>query len=208
MAAPAANSRRRPANTNMTPSLIDSFQNMSLRKGDTFHPNSSTGNNDFWDPLESRAQSPLMPSRSTTCPKSLEDLLLGAGERRAADLIARVDQAVATQSKLALSSILIEPEVLPVPTFTVHDTSVEERPVRKNRTHSHGSDSGIGTSISGSDMSDLSRTATGEYHPCIPQYTLMQLAASSVGEPLSVATEQRFLSRYACQQIRKVRSNG
>jgi len=160
MASAAANSRRRPANPSMTPSLIDSFQNMSLRKGDTFHPTSP--NNEFWDPLESKAQSPLMPSRSTTCPKSLEDLLLGAGERRTAELIARVDKAVATQSKLALSTILTEPDVLPVPTFAVHDTSIEERPIKKTRTHSHGSDSGIGTSISGSEMSDATKNPTGE----------------------------------------------
>ncbi len=187
----------------MTPSLIDSFQNMSLRKGDTFHPTSNTSIDDFWDPLESRAQSPLMPSRSTTCPKSLEDLLLGAGDRRTAELIARVDKAVATQSKLALSTILTEPEVLPVPIFLVHDTSIEERPVRKTRTHSHGSDSGIGTSISGSEFS---ATATGEYATCMPRHTLMHHAASPTKESftgISDATEQRGLSKYACQQIHK-----
>ncbi|KAK3053440.1 hypothetical protein LTR09_005609 [Extremus antarcticus] len=183
----AANSRRRPAQPNMTPSLIDSFQNMSLRKGDTFHPTSNTSIDDFWDPLESRAQSPLMPSRSTTCPKSLEDLLLGAGDRRTAELIARVDKAVATQSKLALSTILTEPEVLPVPIFLVHDTSIEERPVRKTRTHSHGSDSGIGTSISGSEFS-----ATATASPTKESFT-----------GISDATEQRGLSKYACQQIHK-----
>lgn len=166
MAAAVTNSRRRAArisDSTMTPSLIDSFQNMSLRKGDTFHPQSPTGDNAFWDPLESiSSRSKPMPPRSTTCPKALEDLLIGAGERRTAELIDRVDKAVATQSKLALSSILTEPEVLPVPTFTVHDTSIDERPARKIRTHSHGSDSGIGTSISGSEISDAAKTATGE----------------------------------------------
>lgn len=146
----------------MTPSLIDSFQSMSIRKGDTFHPTAAAGNNEFWDPIESSAQSPVMPPRSATCPKSLEDLLIGSGERRAAELLRRVDKAVETQSKLALGAILTEPEVLPVPTFTVRETSVQEDVVRKHRTHSHGSDSGIGTSIASSEESVSATTVTGE----------------------------------------------
>ncbi|KAK3724915.1 hypothetical protein LTR37_000963 [Vermiconidia calcicola] len=176
----------------MTPSLIDSFQNMSLRKGDTFHPTSTAGNNDFWDPLESKSQSTYMPSRSTTCPKALEDLLLGAGERRALELLARVDKAVETQSKLALSTILTEPEVLPVPTFRVHDTTVQEEGVRKNRSHSHASDSGIGTSISGSEASASAEAATAS------RSTSRQSLSG-----ISAATEERGLSKYACEQIHK-----
>ena len=166
-----ANPRRRAAQASgpsMTPSLIDSFQSMSIRKGDTFHPTSSTGNNDFWDPLESRAQSPPMPPRSTTCPKSLEDLLIGSGARRAAELLARVDKAVETQSKLALGTILTEPEVLPVPTFMVRETSTQENGVRKTRTHSHGSDSGIGTSIASSEECIPAHSSTGEWTPAYP----------------------------------------
>lgn len=135
--------------------LIDSFQNMSIRKGDTFHPNASEGSSDFWDPLASRAGTTL-PPRSTTCPKSLEDLLLGAGERRTAELLRKVDRAVKDQSKEALSNVLAEGEVLPVPTFAVNDTDVG---LRKTRTHSHGSDSGIGSSIASLDA----KTLTGEF---------------------------------------------
>jgi hypothetical protein len=201
--------RRRQAN--MAPSsLVDSFKSMSIRKGDTFHPTADTKDSQFWDPLERVAtQSPSMPTRSTTCPKALEDLLIGAGDRRTAELFKRVDEAVATQSKLALGAILTEPEVLPVPTFTVHDTSVDERPVVKTRTHSHGSDSGIGTSISGSDISDSAKTATGEYtFPASPQTPLTH--SFQAGAPteqsfthISVATEERGLSKYAYEQIKK-----
>lgn len=105
-----------------------------------------------------------MPPRSTTCPKSLEDLLIGAGDRRARDLFKRVDKAVETQSKLALAHILTEPEVLPVPTFVVHETTGQEG-IRKHRTHSHGSDSGIGTSIAGSEEAIFAEAPTGELHP-------------------------------------------
>src|ERR1700761_9332341 len=109
MSSSAVNPRRRPHRpSSPTMTLIDSLQNMSIRKGDTFHPTAAAAANDFWDPLESKAQG--APPRSTTCPKSLEDLLIGSGERRAAELMARVDKAVETQSKLALSTILTEPE--------------------------------------------------------------------------------------------------
>jgi hypothetical protein len=217
MASAVANPRRRPAqaiNSSMTPSLIDSFQSMSLRKGDTFHPKSdTTGNNEFWDPLESRAVSPPMPPRSTTCPKSLEDLLIGSGERRAADLLARVDKAVKAQSELALANVLTEPEVLPIPTFTVHDTTVQEGIVRKNRTHSHSSDSGIGSSIADSEESATAKPSTGERELLIParphRLTLTAHAASPDSETnqsfsgISTVTERRGLSKYACQQIHK-----
>lgn len=195
----------------MTPSLIDSFQSMSLRKGDTFHPTTNTADNAFWDPLEARASSALMTGRSTTCPKSLEDLLLGAGERRAAELLARVDRAVETNSKLALSAVLTDPEVLPIPTFTVRDTTVEEQGTRKTRTHSHGSDSGIGTSIASEDaVSSTTVTATGEQIPAYSsRLTLTSLAASPTTRTdhsfsgISAVTERRGLSKYACEQIHK-----
>lgn len=138
----------------MTPSLIDSFQKMSLRKGETFHnPAIGVKKNELWDPLESKA-SPSLPIRASTCPKSLEDLLIGAGERRAAELLARVDEAIATNCKLALGHVLSEPEVLPVPIFMVDEIVVDEgagikaRP--RHHRHSHSSDSGIGSSIADS----------------------------------------------------------
>ncbi|TKA71461.1 hypothetical protein B0A55_07790, partial [Friedmanniomyces simplex] len=111
---PSVHPRRRPArptDTSLTPLLIDSFQKMSLRKGDTFH-NNNKKTEEIWDPLESRS-GPHKAARSTTCPKSLEDLLIGAGERRTAELLRRVDKAIATNSSLALGAVLSEPEVLP-----------------------------------------------------------------------------------------------
>jgi hypothetical protein len=191
----------------MNPSLIESFQNMSLRKGDTFHTPSNIGKVDFWDPLESRTQSPPMPPRSGTCPRSLEDLLIGAGDRRTKDLFKRVDKAVETQSKLALAHILTEPEVLPVPTFMVRETTGQEG-IRKSRTHSHGSDSGIGTSIAGSEESIPAKAPTGEWIPAYSRLTLMCHVASPSTptqsfSDISTATEERGLSKYACEQIHK-----
>lgn len=215
MSSAAAHPRRRPARDNdsaMTPSLIDCFQNMSLRKGDTFHP--STSNDDqLWDPLESKPQSPSMPARSTTCPKSLEDLLIGAGERRAADLLARVDKAIATNSKLALGQVLSEPEVLPVPTFNVDTSNVtdEKTATRLRHRNSHSSDSGLGSSIAEStDSVTAPSVETGEYiRSQVPPFKTDQLTdtdstvtAHSLSS-ISSVDEERGLSKYAAEQVHK-----
>ncbi|KAI6880757.1 hypothetical protein KC360_g7121 [Hortaea werneckii] len=187
--------RRRPAedaSPSVTSSLIDSFQNMSLRKGETFHnPTTSEQKNDLWDPLEMNKKTPSMPGRSTTCPKSLEDLLIGAGERRAADLLARVDKAIETQSKLALGAALNDPEVLPVPSFMVEQTdAARPRPHR----HSHSSDSGMGSSVADSDVDAKSSTTDNAASPTKSTHSF---------STISDATERRGLSKYAAEQIHK-----
>lgn len=169
----------------VTPSLIDSFQKMSIRKGDTFH---SPSKNELWDPLEP-AQSRSIP-RSTTCPKALEDLLIGAGERRVADMLARVDKAIETQSKLALGAALSDPDVLPLPSFQVDDASKPHGAAEKTRSrlhrNSHSSDSGIGSSVADS-VESVDAKASPERAQSLP-------IASTTGE-------ERGLSKYAAGQI-------
>ncbi|KAK4545724.1 hypothetical protein LTR36_002678 [Oleoguttula mirabilis] len=183
----------------MTPSLIESFQNMSIRKGDTFHNPTTTNKNQLWDPLESKSQSLSMPARSTTCPQSLEDLLIGAGERRAAELFRRVDKAIATNSKLALGAVLSEPEVLPVPSFMLDHTSIQEDAAQTTRArvhrHSHSSDSGIGSSVAGStDAVDAKRSTTDN---------TSKSTANQSFSGISAASDERGLSKYASEQIHK-----
>nr|OQO26127.1 hypothetical protein B0A51_04521 [Rachicladosporium sp. CCFEE 5018] len=198
MSSTTAHPRRRPARSSspsLTPSLIDCFQNMNIRKGDTFHVPHNIGK-DVWDPLESGSStSPSMPGRSSTCPHSLEQLLIGSGERRVADLLARVDKAVATQSKLALGTFLSEPEVLPVPTFLVDNTNVQEgeliKTAERHHRHSHSSDSGIGSSVA--DSESLYSTS--------PQTAFLD---TEVGQDhMTSATSERGLSQYAKDQIHR-----
>lgn len=173
MSAASIHPRRRPARANSpceTVSLVDSFQNMSIRKGVTFHnPTSTEKKIELWDPLENSKNTPSMPGRSTTCPKSLEDLLIGAGERRTVELLARVDKAIETQSKLALGAALNDPEVLPVPSFMVEQAgSPDGTPRSRPRPHrnSHSSDSGMGSSVADStDTADAKPSSTGEQAP-------------------------------------------
>jgi hypothetical protein len=198
--------RRRPASPSVTPSLLDCFQNMSIRKGDTFHvPHKH--DQDLWDPLalesKSKTANPSMPTRSTTCPQALEDLLMGSGERRTVDLFLRVDQAIATQSKLALGHVLSDPEVLPAPILDGTRTRTSSR--------SRSSDSGIGSSIA----SESGKCATtSEAFLQIPYLSCASPANSSsdTRDPtptsesmsaISAATEERGLSEYAKEQIHR-----
>lgn len=152
MAAAAASSfthpRRRAANPDAD-ALTESLANMSLRKGLTFHT-PAINDSDLLDPFEELTLSVprSMTARSTTCPKELEDLLVGAGERRVVDFLARVDEAVNNKSKEQLGSILSEPDVLPVPAFLVEGATINDVP---DETEDQAYDSGLGSSISDSD---------------------------------------------------------
>lgn len=210
----STNPRRRPARASDPElALLDSFQNMSIRKGDTFHPTSNTSQSSFWDPLASRLASPAMPMRSSTSPQSLEDLLLGAGERRVTQLLGRVDKAVAAKSKVAFGNVLSEPEVLPVPAFVVEAQGRAQK--TRTRHHSHSSDSGIGSSIADSIESTSTAknsTRTGKY---VGSYEWKPANNSkATGAPSSpgsqsfssiseAADEERCLSKYAAEQIHK-----
>lgn len=138
--------RRRPASPGVcTDFLVESLANMSLRKGVTFH-SPSTNDAELLDPFDNSSPSVArsLTARSTTCPKELEDLLVGAGERRTHDFLSKVEEAVNNQSKEQLGSILSEPDVLPVPAFLLEGTSLHAVPdQREERAY----DSGLGSSI-------------------------------------------------------------
>ncbi|PNS15849.1 Asparagine-rich zinc finger protein AZF1 [Sphaceloma murrayae] len=138
--------RRRPASPSID-TLSESMKAISLRKGSTFQvsPKQET---DILDPFLRGLSIPSLPSRSATCPKALEDLLIGAGERRAVELLKRVDDAIAKNTEL--SNILSEPEVLPLPRFMVESAPLpESKPTMRTRSTSNqqDKDSGIGSSI-------------------------------------------------------------
>ncbi|KAF2151346.1 hypothetical protein K461DRAFT_287164 [Myriangium duriaei CBS 260.36] len=155
--------RRRPATTSSVDNLSDSMQSISLlRKGATFQVPSKP-DSELLDPFLRGLSLPKLPSRSPTCPKALEDLLIGAGERRAVDLLKRVDDAIARRAEL--SSILSEPEVLPVPRFMVENADAPPAPsTRRSSIQSveDDRDSGIGSSISSPTTESLDKMDIGE----------------------------------------------
>lgn len=197
----------------MNPSLVDCFQNMSIRKGDTFHPQSNTSQSNFWDPLEARATTTPSAIRSTTSPESLEDLLIGSGDRRVADLLERVDKAVKQNSPTALGNILSEPEVLPLPKLTVTEPSQDAPQRTRSRHHSHSSDSGLGSSIADSGEIDAKITTgtsmehiKSQEHPSqnTNDLTVSHVSSSDTIQSLSgISNEERGLSKYAAEQIHK-----
>jgi len=205
MATPSTNPRRRPArpaDSAMSASLLDSFQAMSIQKGSTFHPASDTASTDFWDPLVSHASTTPSAVRSTTSPKSLEDLLLGAGERRVAELLNRVDQAVADKSKDALAAVLSDPAVLPEPVLEGDEVATQGSvtPTTRLRHHSHASDSGLGSSIADSADSLPLAKATGRTGTRASVSSTGNQSFSSISD---AAEEERGLSKYAADQIHK-----
>jgi hypothetical protein len=128
-------------------------KDIPLRKSGTFHsPNNISS--DLVDPLEN---SEFMPKRSQTNPAALEQLLIDAGEQRVASVLASVDRALSGQpSKAGDASILSDRGVLPVPEFMLDESEPESdheaMPIdKKPVVDHHETDSGLGSSISGSN---------------------------------------------------------
>lgn len=200
--------RRTPAREQSPDNLIDAFHNMSLQKGQTVHAGSQPDNQLFDGIDGARSGSPSSPLRSTTCPQSLEELLIGAGERRAADLLNRVDKAIATQSKLALGNVLSDPDVLPASAFDGEQSDEREESKSRPRSQkrSHSSDSGIGSSVE-SVSGKSTRTGTAPHECAISRVTpdlYITVGPSTkvtIEEPSSPA--ERGLSEYAKDQIHK-----
>ncbi|KAL9088619.1 MAG: hypothetical protein Q9165_006139 [Trypethelium subeluteriae] len=134
---------------------------MSLKKGDTFHSptrlSSDLGN-------LSIASS---PKRSYTSSQSLEDLV---GGQRVAEVIEQVNKTLSGfPSTITGANLLKDPEVLPLPSFMLDHSSLprsdnNDAKCSKRRTrqadHTHGSDSGIGSSIGGDSRCSDSITST------------------------------------------------
>ncbi|KAL2352206.1 hypothetical protein BJ546DRAFT_988868 [Cryomyces antarcticus] len=170
---------------------------MSLRKSSTFHT-PSTASLESWDPI---AHAAYMPKRSPTCPKALEDLLVGAGQRRVANLLANIDRTISgSTSSLLPANILGDPEVLPLPSFMLQQTVLAEpdamdidtfdadcKPTCEPENH-HASDSGLGSSISGS-------------LPSVAASSSSAVTRSYSGVGFSDAESGRFLSDHATEKI-------
>ncbi|KAI9819504.1 MAG: copper-binding transcription factor [Pycnora praestabilis] len=134
---------------------------MSLRKGATFHSPTTPP----LEVAEPTFTAPLMPKRAQTCPKSLEDVI-AAGEKRMAALIGSFDRSLSGIGPISPGSeATLHAEDLPVPRIVLDATvpdfdlnNVGHRSARNSskftgrnveaRKH-HSSDSGIGSTVSG-----------------------------------------------------------
>lgn len=140
--------RRRPLKGQVSPLNTHA---MSLRKSGTFSSPKSLSND-----ICGLDNQPFMPRRSPTSTENLEALLVdqGANVRRVTDILNDFDQKIAGHK--ASVNILADPEVLPVPSFVLDNTTLDREPMDIDSKaapapspHEHASDSGLGSSISG-----------------------------------------------------------
>lgn len=170
MASQAEPSRVHPRRRQMTtapPSLASSLRiardgssrpSLSLRKGETFHSPTTPPSGDR-DPVVAFR---TLPTRSPTCPKSLEAIV--AGEERMSDILNRIDLNSASGS----NAMARPQDDMPVPrSFLQRQTQSNALEKNTNKhsmidapqcfsppespakiRHDHASDSGLGSSIS------------------------------------------------------------
>lgn len=248
-APPKQNIRRRYLNTdiptdpNYLPSIDTRYAQREyntgrnsppLRKSATFNSPTSPPSQDN-DPI---VNIPLLPRRSPTCPRALEDAV-AAGEKRAAILLGVVERSLSGLETFSTDSQeTLRAEDLPVPRFMLdaHVAELDEMDVdqspnygpssrqqRATRKH-HTSDSGIGSTVTGSDES-LSRGIKQSLYPFFTTTAYIQEArkqldyngktsviargvqsginGSTASNAGSEAGIQHALSEYACRQIQK-----
>lgn len=154
---------------------------MPLRKAATFHSPKSPPSEEI-DPI---INVPSLPKRSRTCPKTLEDVI-AAGEKRMADLIGSFDRSLSGLEALSTDSQdTLRGEDLPVPRVVLDahvpdidmmDVDPKSTTGRSDRRYQpqqvrnhHTSDSGIGSTVSGTIHSNtnISTSINQGMHPTL-----------------------------------------
>lgn len=213
----------------------------SLKKSSTFHSPTTPPSQDD-DPI---VNIPLLPRRSPTCPRALE-IAIAAGEKRLQDLLGAVDRSLSGLETFSTDSQeTLRASDLPVPRCVLDAqagelewmdvdaspelTSSPQTKLRPRHKHHHSSDSGIGSTTTGSEDSLLKPHAgmTHVHCSCVDSGTKAYCpvankhegrgdsSRSSVTEIQSgingtvgpnmaqVAGLQHALSEYACRHIQK-----
>ena len=220
------------------PSFFD--LNQPLKKSATFHSPTSPPSQDG-DPI---VNIPLLPKRSPTCPKALENAV-AAGQTRIAQLLGVVDRSLSGLETFSSDSQeTLRAEGLPVPRFMLDahigepdhmevdqppDSASPQTRQHQSRRKHHSSDSGIGSTVTGSDEPFLKGPAgieqgllpassratetdisAGHRHneascPAPTAVTEIQSGINgSIGPNAGSHTgAQHALSEYACRQIQK-----
>lgn len=195
---------------------------MQLRKSGTFSSPKSLSND-----ICGLGNQPFMPKRSPTSTESLEALLQDQhpSVSRVANLLKDFDAKLAGHKATSASgaSILNDPEVLPVPSFMLDSTSLDDmpmdidpKPIAQRNPHEHASDSGLGSSIgskyskdsmqlpvleapTSNILKDDARTTSAResINSSVTTHSAVTRSFSALG-----ATEEKHtLGEYACKQI-------
>ncbi|KAL8968730.1 MAG: hypothetical protein Q9183_002327 [Haloplaca sp. 2 TL-2023] len=222
------------------PSPAHHVTNNPLKKSSTFHSPTTPPSPDE-DPI---VNIPLLPRRSPTCPRDLEDAVV-AGEKRLHDLLGAVDRSLSGLETFSTDSQeTLRAEDLPLPRcvldaqgedpdcMDVDSTpSLPSSPHVKqhHRRNHHSSDSGIGSSITGSEDS-RSKLNAGMSHSSLSLFEVATKAHALAANKRSIETSsiqstvteiqsgingtvgtnmaqeaglQHALSEYACRHIQK-----
>ncbi|KAI4236100.1 MAG: hypothetical protein LQ349_002752 [Xanthoria aureola] len=194
-----------------------SSTNLPLKKSSTFHsPTTPPTQED--DPI---VNIPLLPRRSPTCPKSLEDAV-AAGEKRIQNLIGAVDRSLSGLETFSNDSQeTLRADDLPVPRFLVETRAddpdhmdfdpspnpasqhqFKQRPRHKH----HSSDSGIGSTVTGSEDSapkvNAANNSDTSIHSSVRE---IQSGINGTTAPSMTPSSglQHALSEYACRHIQR-----
>lgn len=211
--------RRRPFKGNVSPL---STHGMRLRKSGTFSSPKSLSND-----ICGLENQPFMPKRSPTSTESLEALLQDqhSSVSRVANLLRDFDQKLAGHKAASASgaSILNDPEVLPVPSFMLDSTSLDDMPMdidskptaAEHNPHEHASDSGLGSSIGSKYSKDSMQQPVLDAPPSniLKDDARTTSARESINTSVTThsavtrsfsalsASEKHTLGEYACKQI-------
>lgn len=130
----------------------------NLRKSSTFHCPTPPPSEEH-DPI---LNIPSLPRRSPTCPRALENAV-AAGERRIANILGPLEQSLSgLQSQSTDSQDTLQADGLPVPAFMLDQGLIGADSLDTDRHHlhkaravrkHHSSDSGIGSTVTGSEHS-------------------------------------------------------
>jgi len=216
MSSPQSHPRRRAIKS---PAPTLSTHGMQLRKCGTFSsPKSDSSDicnldNHFY-----------MPRRSPTSTDDLEELIQDSSVRRVANLLKDFDRKIAghTAGTRSSSSILNDPEVLPVPSFILDNATldstpmeVDPKPTLQRTSHDHASDSGLGSSISGSKngkartrlpvfpnpLSDILKGRFSARESISTSATSSHSAITRSFTAVGADEDKHTLGEYACKQI-------
>ncbi|KAF2663067.1 hypothetical protein K491DRAFT_584512 [Lophiostoma macrostomum CBS 122681] len=201
MSSPSSHPRRRPLKGGHSPVPSLKTHGMQLRKSGTF-TSPQTLSSDVCD-LENFQ---YMPRRSPTSTESLEELLHDAGVQRVANILKDFDKKIAGHKSSSATSVLNDREVLPLPSFILDNTRMDSTPmdvdpkpaVVERNPHDHASDSGLGSSVSGSKHGDRQASVRESISTSI---TTTHSAITRSCSGLGAAEDKHMLGEYACKAI-------
>jgi hypothetical protein len=156
----------------------------------------------------------LMPRRSPTSTERLEELVNDSIQdpsvRRVTNLLKDFEARVAGhKSAAAGSDLLNDPEVLPVPSFVLDSTSLDHTPMDidskptavQRSPHEHASDSGLGSSVSGSKYDEIRTQRSSLRESISTSISSTHSAITRSFSALAAPEEDHVLGEFTCQQI-------